>query len=56
MAPLSVVKKKRRNYLMEILAVIAPVVAVVALVFAYGLASWIGKVSEGTDRMKEIAG
>jgi K(+)-stimulated pyrophosphate-energized sodium pump len=41
---------------MEILAVIAPVVAVVALVFAYGLASWIGKVSEGTDRMKEIAG
>jgi K(+)-stimulated pyrophosphate-energized sodium pump len=41
---------------MEILAVIVPVVALVALVFAYGLASWIGKVSEGTDRMKEIAG
>lgn len=56
LAPLSVVKKKRRNYLMEILAVIVPVVALVALVFAYGLASWIGKVSEGTDRMKEIAG
>jgi len=41
---------------MSILAIIAPVVAIVALIFAYGLASWINKVDEGTDRMKEIAG
>jgi len=38
------------------LAFIAPVVALAALAFAYGLASWVKKVDEGTDRMKEIAG
>ena len=41
---------------MNMLAIIAPVCAVVALIFAYGLSSWISKVDEGTDRMKEIAG
>lgn len=40
----------------DILAIVVPVVALIALVFAYGLASWIGKVEEGTDRMREIAG
>lgn len=41
---------------MEILAVLVPVIAVVALVVAYALASWVKKQDEGTDRMKEIAG
>ncbi|MBK5246316.1 MAG: sodium/proton-translocating pyrophosphatase, partial [Peptostreptococcaceae bacterium] len=39
-----------------ILAIIAPIVAIIALLFAYGLAAWINKVDEGTERMKEIAG
>ncbi|MDR2156226.1 MAG: sodium/proton-translocating pyrophosphatase, partial [Clostridiales Family XIII bacterium] len=38
------------------LAVIAPATALVALIFAYGLSSWINKTDEGNDRMKEIAG
>jgi K(+)-stimulated pyrophosphate-energized sodium pump len=41
---------------MNVLAVLAPIAAVIALIFAYGLSSWIGKMDEGTDRMKEIAG
>jgi len=41
---------------MMILAIIAPIVAITALLFAYGLAAWINKVDEGTERMKEIAG
>lgn len=41
---------------MSILAVAAVAAAIIALVFAYGLSSWIGKVDEGNDRMKEIAG
>ncbi len=41
---------------MNLLAISAPVAAIIALVFAYGLSSWIGKMDEGTDRMKEIAG
>lgn len=41
---------------MDVLAITAPVAAIVALIFAYGLSSWISKVDEGTDRMKEIAG
>ncbi len=41
---------------MNLLAILAPVAAVIALIFAYGLSSWIGKMDEGTDRMKEIAG
>ena len=35
---------------------IAPIAAVVGLIVAFCLASWIGKADEGTDRMKEIAG
>ncbi|MFQ7472682.1 MAG: sodium/proton-translocating pyrophosphatase, partial [Anaerovoracaceae bacterium] len=30
--------------------------AIIGLAVAVGLASWIGKAEEGTDRMKEIAG
>ena len=41
---------------MNILEILVPVVALIALVFAYGLAKWIGNVDEGTERMKEIAG
>ncbi|MFV0517624.1 MAG: sodium-translocating pyrophosphatase [Aminipila sp.] len=41
---------------MSIFAIAAVVAAAVALVFAYGLSSWISKVDEGNDRMKEIAG
>jgi K(+)-stimulated pyrophosphate-energized sodium pump len=41
---------------MIILAFIAPIVAIIALLFAYGLAAWINKVNEGAERMKEIAG
>lgn len=41
---------------MEMLAIAAIAAAVIALVFAYGLTSWINRVDEGTDRMKEIAG
>ncbi|MBR6700665.1 MAG: sodium/proton-translocating pyrophosphatase, partial [Firmicutes bacterium] len=40
---------------MENLVFLAPVAAVVALVVALALASWISKQNEGTDRMKEIA-
>ena len=35
---------------------IAPVAALVGLIVAFVLASWIGKADEGTDRMKEISG
>lgn len=35
---------------------VAPIAAVVGLIVAFALASWIGKQDEGTDRMKEIAG
>lgn len=35
---------------------IAPIAAVIGLIVAFCLASWIGKADEGTDRMKEIAG
>ncbi|MCL1982251.1 MAG: sodium-translocating pyrophosphatase [Clostridiales bacterium] len=41
---------------MNYLPIVAPVAAVAALVFAYGLSSWISKVNEGTERMKEISG
>jgi len=41
---------------MSYLVIIAPIAAIIALIFAYGLSSWIGKMDEGTDRMKEIAG
>ena len=38
------------------IAIIVPLIAVVALCVAAGLSSWIGKVDEGNDKMKEIAG
>ncbi|MEG0291916.1 MAG: sodium-translocating pyrophosphatase [Anaerovoracaceae bacterium] len=41
---------------MNILAIIAPVSAVIALIVAFALAKWISNVDEGNDRMKEIAG
>lgn len=41
---------------MESMAFVAPVVGIIALVVAFALSSWISKVDEGTDRMKEIAG
>ena len=40
---------------MSMLPIIAPICAVIALLFAYGLSAWINKVDEGTERMKEIA-
>jgi K(+)-stimulated pyrophosphate-energized sodium pump len=36
--------------------IVAPIVGVVALIFAYFLSNKINNVEEGTDRMKEIAG
>ncbi|MBO4991425.1 MAG: sodium-translocating pyrophosphatase [Firmicutes bacterium] len=41
---------------MGIIAYAAPVVGIIALLVAYSLAAWIGKVDAGTERMKEIAG
>ncbi|MEA5084202.1 MAG: sodium-translocating pyrophosphatase [Lachnospiraceae bacterium] len=40
---------------MESMIYLAPVMGVIALVFAFILASKVGKEDEGTDRMKEIA-
>lgn len=40
---------------MSMLPIIAPICAVIALLFAYGLSAWINKVDAGTERMKEIA-
>lgn len=41
---------------MNVLAITAPVAAIIALLFAYSLSAWIGKMDEGTERMKEISG
>ena len=41
---------------MEMLVVIVPICAVIALIVAYALASWIGKLDEGSERMVEISG
>ena len=41
---------------MDALTISVPVCAVIALIFAYGLAKWIGSMDSGTDRMKEISG
>ena len=41
---------------MEIFAILAVAAAIIGLVVAVGLASWIKKADEGNDRMKEIAG
>ncbi len=42
--------------MLSMLAIAAPIAGIIALLVAFGLASWIGKLDEGTDRMKEIAG
>ena len=41
---------------MNVLALVAVIAAIIGLAVAVGLASWISKAYEGTDRMKEIAG
>ena len=41
---------------MGTLAISVPICAAIALVFAFGLAKWIGGLDSGTDRMKEISG
>lgn len=41
---------------MNVLGISVPIVAIIALIFAYGLASWVGKVDAGTERMQEISG
>lgn len=41
---------------MENLSYLVPVCAAVALIFAFGLARWIGGMDAGTDKMKEISG
>ena len=41
---------------MGTIAILAPLCGLLALIVAFILASWIGKMDEGTDRMKEIAG
>lgn len=41
---------------MDNIAIIAPIAAIIGLIVAFSLASWISKVDEGNDRMKEIAG
>lgn len=38
----------------NIIAIVAPISAIIALIFAYGLTAWIVKMDEGTERMKEI--
>lgn len=38
------------------LAIIAPIAAVIGLIVAFALTSWISKQDAGNDRMKEIAG
>lgn len=40
---------------MESMVYIAPIMAIIALVFAFTLAAKVSKMDEGTDRMKEIA-
>ena len=41
---------------MDILAIIAVAAAIIGLIVAVSLATWVGKADEGNDRMKEIAG
>ncbi len=41
---------------MDQLAIVAPISAIIALIVAFCLSSWINKVDEGSERMKEIAG
>ena len=41
---------------MGTLAISVPICAAIELIFAFGLAKWIGGLDSGTDRMKEISG
>ena len=41
---------------MDVFVILAMVAAIIALVFAYGLFSWVGRSDEGTDGMKELSG
>lgn len=41
---------------MNNIIVLIPVAGAIALIVAYALSAWIGKLDEGTDRMKEISG
>ena len=41
---------------MNSLAIIAVVAAIIGLIVAVSLATWVGKADEGNDRMREIAG
>ncbi len=47
-------RAKRRYYLM--INWLVPVAALIGIIVAGALASWISKAEEGTDRMKEISG
>ena len=40
----------------DVLKILIPIAAIIGLLVAVGLTSWIGKAKEGTDRMKEISG
>ena len=41
---------------MDILSLIAPIAAIIGLIVAFSLATWISKADEGNDRMRESAG
>ncbi|NLY70352.1 MAG: sodium-translocating pyrophosphatase, partial [Clostridiales bacterium] len=41
---------------MDKYAIIAPICGVIALIVAFALSSWISKIDEGNERMKEISG
>ena len=41
---------------MDILSLIAPIAAIIGLIVAFSLSTWISKADEGNDRMREIAG
>lgn len=57
-APLNlVVSDKQKGIIeMEILAVTAAAIAFLALIFAYGLSSWVVKTDEGDEGMRELSG
>ena len=44
------------NSTIDVLKILIPIAAIIGLLVAVGLTSWIGKAKEGTDRMKEISG
>ena len=44
------------NSTIDVLKILIPIAAIIGLLVAVGLTSWISKAKEGTDRMKEISG